>query len=248
MAKVPVFSLRFLLVEHKNAGDDMKVLIIEDDKSIINAISVAFEFRWEDAIVISATNGTDGLNLLKNESPDVIILDINLPDVSGFDVLKKIRLDSAVPVIILTVRSDDLDVLKGLEAGADDYIIKPFNYLTLLARVRAVLRRLEKPPLKEERNIIVGNRLKIDFVNHKVRVDDRLVKLTPLEYQLLILLIKNKDAVVTFSKIMQEVWGKNNYKDTKNIRIYVQKLRKKLGDSPSKLILNQHGSGYMFKS
>jgi DNA-binding response OmpR family regulator len=245
---VPVFSLRFLLVEHKNAGDDMKVLIIEDDKSIINAISVAFEFRWDDAIVISATNGTDGLNLLKNESPDVIILDINLPDVSGFDVLKKIRLDSAVPVIILTVRSDDLDVLKGLEAGADDYIIKPFNYLTLLARVRAVLRRLEKPPLKEERNIIIGNRLKIDFVNHKVRVDDRLVKLTPLEYQLLILLAKNKDTVVTFSKIMQEVWGKNNYKDTKNIRIYVQKLRKKLGDSPSKLILNQHGSGYMFKS
>lgn len=226
----------------------MKVIVIEDDKSIINAISVAFEFRWNDAIVLSATNGEEGLNLVKKESPDVVILDINLPDISGFDVLKRIRLDSSVPVIILTVRSDDLDVLKGLEAGADDYVIKPFNYMTLLARVRAVLRRVEKPSLKNDQYTSVSPRLKIDFVNQKVRIDDRLVKLTPVEYQLLILLVKNKDKVVTFPQIMQEVWGKCTSSDTENIRIYIQKLRRKLGDSPSKLILNKYGSGYMFKS
>jgi DNA-binding response OmpR family regulator len=226
----------------------VKAIIIEDDKGIINAISVAFEFRWNNAIVLSATNGAEGLKLVKKESPDVVILDINLPDLSGFDVLKRIRVDSSVPVIILTVRSDDLDILKGLEAGADDYIIKPFNYMTLLARVRAVLRRVEKPSFQDNQNTAVSTRLNIDFMNQKVSIDNHLVKLTPVEYQLLILLVKNKDTVVTFPQIMQEIWGKDASENTENIRIYVRKLRKKLGDFPSKLILNQHGSGYMFKT
>jgi DNA-binding response OmpR family regulator len=226
----------------------LKVIIIEDDKSIINAISVAFEFCWNDAVVLFATNGQEGLKLVKKESPDVVILDINLPDISGFDVLKRIRVDSSVPVIILTVRSDDLDILKGLEAGADDYIIKPFNYMTLLARVRAVLRRVEKPSIENNQNTVVSSRLNIDFINQKVKVDNHLVKLTPVEYQLLILLVKNKDKVVTFPQIMREIWGKDASDNAENIRIYVRKLRKKLGDFPSKLILNKHGSGYMFRS
>jgi DNA-binding response OmpR family regulator len=226
----------------------MKVLIIEDDKSIINAISVAFEFRWNDAMVVSATNGEAGLALVKKEPFDVVILDINLPDVSGFEVLKRIRMEFSVPVIILTVRSDDVDMLRGLEAGADDYIIKPFNYMTLLARVKAVLRRTEKVALKIDQNTTVSNRLKIDFVNQKVRIDNRLIKLTPTEYKLLILLAKNADREVTFAQIMQEVWGKPFASKTENIRIYVQKLRRKLADIPPKLILTKHGSGYMFKS
>src|SRR4030042_3555274 len=124
----------------------MKVLVREDEKSIIDAINVAFEFRWSGVNLIAATTGREGINLVKKESPDVVMLDINLPDMSGFNVLKNIREFSSVPVIILTVRSDDEDILKGLEAGADDYIIKPFNYMTLLARVKAVLSRSEKPP------------------------------------------------------------------------------------------------------
>jgi DNA-binding response OmpR family regulator len=226
----------------------MKVVIIEDDRNIINAIKVAFEFRWNDAVALSSLNGEDGLLLVKKESPDVVILDINLPDVSGFEVLKKIRKFSSVPVIILTVRSDDVDVLKGLEAGADDYIIKPFNYMTLLARVKAVLRRVEKPSLSLDQNISVSTRLKIDFVNQIIRVDDHVVALTPVEYRLLLLLVKNTDKVVPFARIIQEVWGKKASTETDNLRIYIQKLRNKLGDSPPKLILNKHGSGYMFKS
>jgi DNA-binding response OmpR family regulator len=225
----------------------MKVLIIEDDKSIINAINVAFEFRWPDVNVVSATAGQEGLDLVKAESPDVVILDINLPDISGFEVLKSIRKFSSVPIIILTVRFDDTDVLKGLESGADDYIVKPFNYLTLLARVKAVLRRTEIAPFKN--NVIAMNpRINIDFVNQKVRVDNQAVKLTPIEYQFLIMLVKNKDKVVSYQQIMEEIWDKPLLSDTDNIRIYIRRLRKKLHDIPPSMILNKHGSGYIFKS
>ncbi len=226
----------------------MKVAIIEDDKSIINAVNVAFEFRWPDVCVVSATDGKNGIELVKKESPDVVILDINLPDISGFDVLKSIREFSAVPVIVLTVRAEDTDVLRGLEAGADDYVVKPFNYLTLLARVKAVLRRTERAPFKGTQTVTMSPRLNIDFVNQKVRVDNQLVKLTPVEYQLLILLVKNKDKIVPYQQIMEEIWSKSSWDDTENIRIYIRRLRKKLQDIPPNMILNKHGSGYVFKS
>jgi two-component system, OmpR family, response regulator VicR len=226
----------------------VKVAIIEDDKTIINAVNVAFEFRWPDVCVVFATDGKEGIQLVKQESPDVVILDINLPDISGFEVLKNIREFSSVPVVILTVRIDDADVLRGLEAGADDYVVKPFNYLTLLARVRAVLRRTERIPFRGNQTVAMSSRLNIDFVNQKVRVDNRLVKLTPVEYQLLILLVKNKDKIVSYQQIMEEIWAKSSWDDTENIRIYIRRLRKKLQDIPPALILNKHGSGYVFKS
>ncbi len=225
----------------------MKVVVVEDEKSIIDAINVAFEFRWPEARLLSAMTGKEGISLVRKEHADIVILDINLPDISGFSVLKEIREFSSVPVIILTFRSDDADVLRVLEAGADDYITKPFNYLTLLARVKAVLRRTEKVPLKNERNTLISPRLKIDFVNQRVEVDNRLVKLTPVEYRLLVILVKNKDRVVPNKRIMEEIWEKNFQGETENIRIYVQRLRRKLQDNPPNLILNKHGSGYTFK-
>jgi len=226
----------------------MKALIIEDEKSIIDAINVAFEFRWPDAKLIASTTGKKGVNLVRKESPDIVILDLNLPDISGFEVLKEIREFSTIPIIILTVRSDDEDMLRGLEGGADDYIIKPFNYMTLLARVKAVLRRTEAIPFAGKHNNVVNARLKIDFVNQKVKVDNRLVKLTPVEYQLLALLIKNKDKVVPYNRIMDEVWGKGYSGKTENIRICIRRLRKKLQDIPPNMIINKRGLGYMLKS
>lgn len=225
----------------------MKVVVVEDEKSIIDAIEVAFEFRWPGVTTVAAMTGREGTRLVREESPDIVILDINLPDMTGFDVLKEIRKSSTVPVIILTVRSDDEDMLRGLEAGADDYVVKPFNYLTLLARVKAVLRRTEKTPLKVSRSTTISPRLKIDFVNQKVRVDDRPVKLTPVEYRLLVLLVKNKDKVVPYKRITQEVWEKSFTGETENIRIYARRLRQKLQDTPPRMILNRHGSGYLFK-
>jgi two-component system response regulator VicR len=226
----------------------MKALVIEDEKGIIDAIDVAFEFRWPDAKLIASTTGEKGVSLVRKESPDIVILDLNLPDISGFDVLKEIRGFSTVPVIILTVRSDDEDMLRGLEGGADDYIIKPFNYMTLLARVRAVLRRTEVIPFAGKHNNVVNSRLKIDFVNQKVKVDNRLVRLTPVEYKLLALLIKNKDKVVPYDRIMDEVWGKGYSGETESIRICIRRLRKKLQDSPPNMIINKRSLGYMLKS
>lgn len=226
----------------------MKVLIIEDEKSIINAISVAFEFRWPEAKIVSSVTGKNGIVMVKKESPDIVILDLNLPDISGFEVLKKIREFSTVPVVILTVRSDDEDMLKGLEAGADDYIIKPFNYMTLLARVKAVLRRTEAIPYKGKHDNMVNSRLKIDFVNQKVKVDNRLIKLTPIEYKFLALLVKNRDRIVPYNRITDEVWGKDYIGQTENIRICVRRLRKKLFDNPPNMIINKRGSGYTLKS
>lgn len=124
----------------------MKALIIEDERKIIDAIKVAFEFRWPDAELVDSTTGKKGIELVRTEAPDIVILDLNLPDISGYEVLKALRQFTSVPVIILTVRSDDEDMLKGLEYGADDYITKPFNYMNLLARIRAVLRRTETIP------------------------------------------------------------------------------------------------------
>jgi DNA-binding response OmpR family regulator len=226
----------------------MKVVVVEDEKSIIDAIGVAFEFRWPGAVIIGAMTGREGISLVQEESPDIVILDINLPDMTGFNVLKEIRKTSAVPVIILTVRSDDEDMLRGLEAGADDYVVKPFNYLTLLARTKAVLRRTEKTPLKMKNDAMISPRLKIDFVNQKVKVDDQPVTLTPLEYRLLVLLVKNKDRSVSHKRITEEIWEKSYWGDTENIRIYIRRLRKKLKDTPPRMILTKRGTGYMFKS
>jgi two-component system, OmpR family, response regulator VicR len=225
----------------------MKVVIVEDEKSIIDAISIAFEFRWPGVNVIAANNGQKGIELIRNEHPDVVILDINLPDISGFNVLKEFRTFTSVPVIILTVRADDADVLKGLEAGADDYVIKPFNYLTLLARIKAVLRRSENLTLKNSQDTVVSPKLKIDFVNQKVTLLNEVVKLTPVEYRLLIFLVKNKGNVVTYQNMMEDIWGTKYHGDTKNIRLYIRRLRKKLQDNPPQMILNQRDVGYLFK-
>ena len=224
----------------------MKALIIEDDKSIIESLNLALRFRWAEVELVSSTTGKEGIRLVQGESPDLVILDINLPDISGFSVLKKIREFSNVPVVILTVRSEDADLMKGLEAGADDYVIKPFNILTLLARINAVLRRTSRDSLKED-TAVISSRLKIDFVNQKVKIDNRPVRLTSAEYRLLVLLAKNKGKIVPYERIMHEVWEKDFGGHTEIVRICVQRLRRKLSDTPHTMIINEPGSGYMFK-
>jgi len=226
----------------------MKALIIEDERKIIDAVRVAFEFRWQDAELVECTTGKEGIKMVKKESPDIVILDLNLPDINGFEVLKEIRRFSSLPVIILTVRSDDEDMLKGLEFGADDYIVKPFNYMNLLARIKAVLRRTEAIPFTGDHNNAVNSRLIIDFVNQKVKVDNRPVNLTPVEYRLLTLLVKNKDQIVSYNLITDEVWGKDYSGDNENIRIFIRRLRGKLLDNPPNMIINKRGTGYMLKS
>ena len=226
----------------------MKVLIIEDDKNIVAAVGAAFEFRWPSTGLLEARSGKKGIAMARRECPDIIILDLNLPDISGFEVLKELRESSTVPIVILTVRAEDEDVMRGLELGADDYIVKPFNYLTLLARVKAVLRRDKMIPFKGSHDSAVNARLTIDFVNQRVKVENNLVELTPVEYRILALLARNRDQVVSYRTIAEEVWGKEHIGNTATMRSCISRLRKKLKDNPPFIITNKQGSGYIIKT
>ncbi len=221
----------------------MKILIVEDDQSIIDAVTIAFEFRWPEAEVISSLTGNNITAIIREESPDIVLLDLNLPNTTGFDVLDEIRSFSSVPVIILTVRSADEDVMRALENGADDYITKPFNYMTLLSRVRAVHRRATMMPGVGGQNTIINSRLTVDFLEQVVKVDNRVVNLTQLEYKLLIVLVKNKNRLMTYEALAGEVWGTDG--DKAKVKIAINRLRKKLRDIPPQIILNARGEGYM---
>src|SRR5512139_2620787 len=151
----------------------MKVLVVEDDKEIVDAISLAFQIRWPEAKVVSTRLGQKGVELVESESPDIVILDLGLPDINGFEVLRQIRRFSGVPTIILTVRSDEADVVKGLEWGADDYITKPFRQLELLARAKSLIRR--RSPAEEE--LLVQGKLKLDPVTGQLTMGDKEIAL-----------------------------------------------------------------------
>ncbi len=224
----------------------MKVVIIEDDPEIVEAVSLCFHLRWPDVDVVSANEGIAGLDLIEKESPDIAILDIGLPDIDGFEVCRRIRLFSDVPIIILTVKDQEFDKVKGLELGADDYIAKPFSHVELLARVKAVLRRSTMPQLEEEEEPLTVNKLRIDFASHEVRVDGVEVKLTPTEYSLLHFLARNAGRVIPHRALLEKVWGADYRESTDYLKVYIQRLRMKLRDDPqdSKLIITERGVGY----
>ena len=225
----------------------MKVVVIDDSPEIIEVVSLCFQLRWSGANVVSAATGAKGLELIEAESPDLVILDIGLPDMDGFQVLREIRRFSQVPVIMLTVRGEDTDVARGLELGADDYVTKPFSHIELMARVQAVLRRVQGLPVTEERPFVSG-KLSVDFASNEVRIDGKLVKLTSTESKLLYYLIKNEGRLLSHENLLRKIWGET-YVDARDLlRVHIQHLRQKMGDSvelPS-IIVTEHGMGYKF--
>ncbi len=228
----------------------MKVLLVEDSLEITKGVSLTFKLRWPDAIVLSADDGAKAIKAVETESPDIVILDINLPDMTGFEVLENIRLFSDVPVIFLTVREDEVDELRGLEMGADDYIVKPFSPATLLTRVKAVLRRtgMRRPEEEELPPLVAGN-ITINFSSREVLVNDEQVHLTPNESRILYCLARNGGRIVTQETIRQHVWGSEaKYYDNSALKRYIYQLRTKLGDSAEspRIILNERGIGYRF--
>ena len=226
----------------------MKILLIEDSPEIVNTLSLTFKLRWPEATLISTDKGAMGIEMVEIESPDMVILDIKLPDMSGFKVLEHIRLFSEVPVIILTVREEEVDKVRGLETGADDYITKPFSPLDLLARVKAVLRRISIRYTGEEKSLLVAGTLTINFSTREVFLGDQKLHLTPTEYKVLCCLIRNKGRIVTQETLKQQVWGSAKYIDASAIKKYIYQLRTKLGDTsdPPRIILNERGVGYKF--
>ncbi len=228
----------------------MKALFIEDSQEIVNVVSLTFGLRWPEATFLSADEGAKGIKMVETESPDIVILDINLPDMSGFDVLERIRLFSDVPIIILTVRGEQIDELTGLEMGADDYIVKPFGPANLLTRVRAVLRRSGIRD-REEANLppVVAGDLTIDFSSREVLRGNERANLTPTEYKVLFCLVRNEGKTVPQDVIKQQVYGNEaRYVDSTTLKRYIYQLRNKLGDTADRprLIFNQRGVGYRF--
>ncbi len=226
----------------------MKVVVIDDSLEIIEVVSLCFQLRWSDANLLSAATGAKGLELIEDENPDIIILDVGLPDMDGFEVLRELRRFSQVPVIMLTVRGEDTDVAKGLELGADDYIIKPFSHIELVARVQAVLRRTQGLPVTSEERPFISGKLFVDFTGNEVKLDGKPVKLTSTESRLLYNLIRNEGRLVTHENLLTKVWGEA-YADARDLlRVHIQHLRQKLGDSVESptIIVTEHGMGYKF--
>ncbi|MDP3064195.1 MAG: response regulator transcription factor [Chloroflexota bacterium] len=209
----------------------MKVLVIDDAPDVADVVSICIEMRWPSAIVLSAPTGPKGLELVARESPDLVILDVGLPILDGYQVLKQIRAKSQVPVIMLTARDSDTDIARALEMGADDYVSKPFSHIELLARMNAVLRRAhaaagDNPPPFESSGV------RVDFAGREVWVKGQKVRLTPIEFAILSHLARNAGKVVTHKELLTSVWGEE-YTDAVNyLKVHMQRLRRKLAVDP----------------
>lgn len=221
----------------------MNILIIEDDHEIVEFVSLAFKVGWPGTKLDSTSLGEEGIGLAEKVSPDVILLDLGLPDVSGFEVLRQIRLFSMVPIIILTVRADETDIAKGLEGGADEYVVKPFGQIELLARVRAVLRA--RGSLGEESSVVCGP-FRFSYSMHKLRYNGKEINLTITEGLILHQLAINAGKVVAHSSLAKKVWGEYYPGAADSLKVYIRRLREKLEDDPSQpqLILTKPSIGY----
>jgi len=230
----------------------MRILIIEDSLDIIDAVAQIIELRWPEASLISTTLGETGVEMARKEQPDVIILDLGLPDVDGFQVLRKIRSFSGVPVIILTVRQEEIDKIRGLELGADDYIVKPFLPGEFLARVRAVLRRRQIPQEREytdEKTFIRGS-LRVDFVSREVSIGDKLLKLSPTQYEMLHELVANENKVVSKQKLFKKIQAPKQRTNIEYLDVCVKGLKEMLEREPGHpiLIVEENEKGYKLVS
>lgn len=225
---------------------DRRILVVDDEERMVRFIRLNLEH--DGFQVIDAFSGLEAIEKIRSNLPDLILLDVMMPDIDGFEVLKMIRETSNVPVIMLTAKGEEEDRVRGLETGADDYVTKPFSPRELVSRVRAVLRRTELVGGSTHGLIEVDDRLKIDFDRREVWVEDELVKLRPTEYRLLYHLVKNSGWVVTHDQVLAKVWGYEYRDEPHYVRLYINYLRKKLEEDPSnpKYILTERGVGYRF--
>jgi two-component system KDP operon response regulator KdpE len=224
-----------------------KILVIDDEPHLVKLVRSNLEAQHFK--VITAMDGMSGLAMVEKEGPDLVILDIMLPGMDGFDILQKIREFSSVPVIMLTAKDQDVDVVKGLQLGADDYVKKPFSVHELLARVEAVLRRAAPGDDVQARPPFVVGDFAMDFQQRKITVRGKEIKVGPTEYKLLSQLVRNAGRVMLHADLLRKVWGPEYGGETEYLRVYISYLRNKIEEDPGnpKYILTEHGVGYMFK-
>ncbi|HTY87827.1 MAG TPA: response regulator [Candidatus Acidoferrum sp.] len=219
------------------------ILMVDDEPQILRLLTVSLEANGYRTL--SAASGQEGLVLAAQHQPALVILDIGLPDLSGQEVLRRLREWSRVPVIVLSVRDDERGKVAALDAGADDYVTKPFNTDELLARLRVALRHATN---QEEAAVVQAKNLAIDLVTRRVTLGGREVKLSKIEYDLLRLLARHAGKVLTHRQILREVWGPGHEEDTHYLRVYIAHLREKIESRPEspELILTELGVGYRF--
>ena len=219
------------------------ILVIDDEVQIRRLLRITLEANNYN--VYEAQDGRSGIELSASTRPNLILLDLGLPDQDGQVVLKKMREWTKVPIIIISVRNSEKDIITALDSGADDYITKPFNTGELLARIRTAIRHNQP---EESSPIFKNGSIEIDFTNRTVKHNGELVKLTATEYSLLSLFVRNADKVITHSYILKEIWGKMYSDDNQYVRIYIAQLRKKLENNPNKpqYFVTESGVGYRF--
>ena len=225
---------------------DRRILVVDDEVRMVRFIRLNLEH--DGFQVIEAYNGMQALERMRTNLPDLVLLDVMMPDIDGFEVLRTIREISQVPVIMLTAKGEEDDRVRGLELGADDYITKPFSPREMVSRVRAVLRRTETTTSTTHGLIEVDEHLKINFDRHEVWVEGKLVQLRPTEYRLLYHLVKNAGWVLTHDQILAKVWDYEYRDEPHYVRLYINYLRKKIEEDPAnpKYILTERGVGYRF--
>ena len=221
-------------------GDRGRILVVDDDLALSEMLGIVL--RGEGFDPVFCANGDDAVQMFRATNPDVILLDLMLPGRDGIDVCRSIRAESGVPIVMLTAKSDTVDVVVGLESGADDYIVKPFKPKELVARIRARIRRVDDSVAQ---TLSVGD-LRIDVSGHMVTRNDEIVPLTPLEFDLLVCLARRPGQVFSREVLLQEVWGYRHAADTRLVNVHVQRLRAKIERDPEQpeIVQTVRGVGY----
>lgn len=233
-------------MEAKGEQLNKMILVVDDEPRIIEAVGMSLEVEGFE--ISGAANGYEALKKLPKELPDLVLLDVMMPEMDGFETLKKIREVSSVPVIMLTVKGEETDKVRGLTLGADDYVTKPFNTNELISRIKAVLRRAELLAPAPKSEIRVDDNLSIDFAHHKVIVKGRDIRLRPTEYRLLYQLVSNAGRTLTHETLLRRVWGYDYQNEDHYVWLYITYLRHKIEENPKhpKYILGEWGIGYRF--
>jgi len=228
-------------------SEKTKLLIIDDDEQLVEAMCLYLTKAGYE--VSTASNGRDGLQTMYLDRPDLIVLDIMMPEMDGWEVCGRVRDVSNVPVIMLTARGQEADRVKGLKIGADDYVIKPFSLKELDARIQAVLRRAAWPPPTESPVTYSDDYLTVNLAERRVVVQGEPLALTPTEYRLLAYLVQNAGLVLTYRQLLERVWGWEYVGDVDYVRVYIWRLRKKIerNSGEPKYIRTEHGVGYRFE-
>lgn len=229
------------------ADKEVTVLVVEDEESFIDALTVGL--RREGFLVVVARDGEEGLAHFDRYRPDVVLLDVMLPRLSGIDVCRQIRQKSSTPVIMVTAKTSEIDTVVGLEVGADDYITKPYRLRELVARIRAVLRRVPaEPPAPDDEDVLEVGDVRLDPTSHEVHVRGELVAFPLKEFELLEILLLNVGRVLTRDMLIDRVWGPHYVGDTKTLDVHVKRLRSKIEIDPAdpERILTVRGLGYKY--